>query len=188
MSFTSEHPHLSSAEALRALASATRLRLLGHLQLEGDATATECGNAVGESASACSYHLRQLAKHGFVEEAPSDDGRERRWRARVVGFDFPAGSEDGEELQEASRLARAAMLELSDDSVRAYVAHERTFSPAWREAALFSHSTIVATPSELDELAHRMAELIEPYMRHNRPAPPRGARVVEIGLRAVPRS
>jgi DNA-binding transcriptional ArsR family regulator len=119
ISFTSEHPTLSTADALRTLASTIRMRLLGHLQLEGDATATECGLAVGESASACSYHLRQLAKHGFVEEVASGDGRERRWRARVVGFDFPAGDEGDEDLQAASQLARAALLELTDGAVRA---------------------------------------------------------------------
>ncbi len=188
ISFTSsEHPRLTSSAALRALGHTTRLRILGRLQLHGDATATECGADVGESASSCSYHLRQLAKHGFVEEVPSADGRERRWRARVVGFDFPAGAEADEEFQAASQVARAALLELSDDAVREYLTMERSFSPAWREAAVFSHSTIVATPRELEEIAQRMAELIEPYTRQRRPVPPRGARFVNIGVRAVPR-
>src|SRR3981189_771443 len=100
-------PRLTSIEALRALGHTTRLRILARLQLRGDSTATECADEVGESASSCSYHLRTLAKHGFVEEVPSADGRERRWHARVVSVDFDAGTEADEEFQAASALARA---------------------------------------------------------------------------------
>ena len=83
MSFTSEESKLTSVAALRALGHPTRLRILAHLQLSGDATATECAAEVGESASSCSYHLRPLAQHGFVEQVPTDDGRERRWHSTV---------------------------------------------------------------------------------------------------------
>ncbi len=40
------------------------------------------------SPSACSYHLRALAKYGFVEEVPSVglDRRHRPWRARVIAM------------------------------------------------------------------------------------------------------
>ena len=187
MPFTStEHPHLTTPAALRALGHPTRLKILGRLQLEGDATATECAEDVGESPSSCSYHLRTLAKHGFVERVPSDDGRERRWRARIVGFEFTAGTEGSEELQAAAQLARAALLELDDDAVRDYFAHERSFSVAWREAALFSTSTIVVTPKELDELGRRIQELLGPLYATARERTPRGARVVRIGVRAVP--
>jgi len=187
MSFTPEHPHLTSPAALRALGHATRLRILGHLQLHGDATATECAADVGESPSSCSYHLRTLARHGFVDEVPSEDGRERRWRARVVGVEFPAGAEADEEFQAASALARAALLELNDGAVRDYLAHERSFSAAWREAAAFLQSTIVATPSELEKIAAQIQELLTPYQRRARERTPRGARFVDVGVRAVPK-
>ena len=191
MSFTSSEerpPRLTSPAALRALGHPARLHILAHLQLHGDATATECAAEAGESPSACSYHLRTLARHGFVQEAPSPDGRERRWRAAVAGLDFDAGAEAGEEFQAASALARAALLELSDSSVREYLAHERSFSPAWREAASFIHSTVVATPAELEEIVGRIQQVLEPFMRSAREHTPRGARTVELSIRAVPRS
>jgi len=173
--------------ALRALGHTTRLRILARLQLEGPSTATECAAEVGESASACSYHLRTLARHGFVEEAASDDGRERRWRPRVVSIDFDAGTEADEEFQAASALARAALLELSDGNVREYLEHERSFSPAWREAAAFLQASIVATPAELTELAHEMQRLLAEYAPSARADQPRGARTVNVSVRAVPR-
>src|SRR4051812_32762852 len=144
MGFTSEDSRVTAVAALRALGHTTRLRILAHLQLVGDATATECAAEVGESAASCSYHLRTLAKHGFVEEVPSADGRERRWRRLVTSIDFDAGADSDEEFQAASALARAALLEVSDENVRAYLERERVFSPAWREAAAFLQTTIVA--------------------------------------------
>jgi DNA-binding transcriptional ArsR family regulator len=187
ISFTPEQPRLTSPDALRTLGHTTRLRILAQLQLHGDSTATECAAEVGESASSCSYHLRTLAKHGFVEQVPSIDGRERRWHARAVSIDFDAGADADEEFQAASALARAALLELSDDTVREYLAHERSFSAAWREAAAFLQTTIVATPAELEEITHRVQDLLAPYQRLARERTPRGARFVQLSIRAVPK-
>jgi DNA-binding IclR family transcriptional regulator len=156
------------------------------LQLRGDSTATECADEVGESPSSCSYHLRMLAKHGFVEQVPSTDGRERRWQRRVVSIDFDAGAEASEEFQAASALARAALLELSDATVRDYLTHERSLSPAWREAAAFLQTAIVATPAELEEITRQVQAALEPYYAAAREHTPRGARVVHVSVRAVP--
>jgi FAD/FMN-containing dehydrogenase len=158
------------------------------LQLHGDATATECGDGVGESPSSCSYHLRTLARHGFVEEVPSEDGRERRWQAGVVSLDFDAGAEADAEFEAASALARAALLELSDEMVRSYLARERSFPAAWREAAAFLQTTIVATPAELEEIARRIQDVLAPYQRAARARSPRGARFVDVSVRAVPKA
>jgi DNA-binding transcriptional ArsR family regulator len=68
--------------ALRALAHPLRGRLLGVLRLDGPATATQLGYRLGESSGSTSYHLRQLAAYGFVEDMPGEGtGRERWWRA-----------------------------------------------------------------------------------------------------------
>ncbi len=104
----------------------------------------------------------------------------------MVSIDFDAGAESDEEFQAASALARAALLELSDGTVRDYLTHERSFSPAWREAAAFLQSTIVATPTEVEEITRRIQEVLAPYQRLAREHTPRGARFVHVGVRAVP--
>jgi DNA-binding transcriptional ArsR family regulator len=177
---------LTSAAALRALGHPTRLRLLGRLRLRGDSTATECAEEIGESAASCSYHLRTLAKHGFVEQVPTDDGRERRWHARVASVDWDAGTDASEEFRAASALARAALLELSDETVRTYLSHERSFSKAWQDAASFLQTAISVTPAELEEIVTRMQDVIAPYRADMREHPKRGARVVHVSVRAVP--
>jgi predicted transcriptional regulator len=74
---------LTDVNAMRAMAHPARIALHLHLALEGPATATECSPVVGLSPSACSYHLRQLARYGFVEQAPA---------AAANGGNGPGGS------------------------------------------------------------------------------------------------
>src|SRR3712207_7836256 len=60
-----------------------RSALLGLLRSEGPSTASKLGQRLGESSGSTSYHLRQLAALGFVEEVPGQGtARERWWRAR----------------------------------------------------------------------------------------------------------
>ena len=54
--------------AIRALSHPLRVRLLDLLRFDGPSTATLLARRVGESSGATSYHLRQLARHGFIEE------------------------------------------------------------------------------------------------------------------------
>ncbi|MBW8766480.1 MAG: helix-turn-helix transcriptional regulator, partial [Geodermatophilales bacterium] len=59
------------------------MSLLAALRMDGPSTATHLAERLGESSGSTSYHLRQLAAFGFVEEVPGEgDGRERWWRAR----------------------------------------------------------------------------------------------------------
>src|SRR5687768_6358912 len=54
-------------------------------------TATGLAAAVGEPVNKVSFHLRLLAKYGFIEEAPelARDGRDRWWRlAYADGLDW----------------------------------------------------------------------------------------------------
>ena len=60
--------HVVGPDALKGLAHPLRLRLLAELNARGSATASQLGDALGESSGSTSYHLRQLHKHGFVEE------------------------------------------------------------------------------------------------------------------------
>lgn len=93
---------LTDPKAMRALAHPTRLSIF-HTLVDGPTTATRCAEAVGESPSSCSYHLRMLAEQGFVEEIESSDGRERLWRLVRRGWTARALSGDSEEFAAASR-------------------------------------------------------------------------------------
>ncbi|MFB6940119.1 MULTISPECIES: helix-turn-helix domain-containing protein [unclassified Streptomyces] len=81
--------HTVDARTLRGLAHPLRLRLLSALREFGPATASGLADRLGESSGATSYHLRQLATYGFVEDDPErGKGRERWWRAVHTGTAF----------------------------------------------------------------------------------------------------
>src|SRR5690242_1483248 len=87
---------LTDPRALRALAHPIRLSLVGLLRREGPLTATRAGELLGESSASCSFHLRQLAKYGLVEEAGGGTGRERPWRATTQFTAWPDVAENPE--------------------------------------------------------------------------------------------
>jgi DNA-binding transcriptional ArsR family regulator len=147
---------LSDPRALRALAHPTRLELVGLLRREGPLTATQAAEHVGESPSSCSFHLRQLAKWGLVEEAGGGKGRERPWRATALFTSWRPESEAGAEL---SRLVATGYLEQIED----WLAHEAEEPAEWRNLSGTGDSILFLTLDELRELAARLEELLAPY-------------------------
>ena len=76
---TAHEQVVSDPVRIRALAHPIRLELLDFLDDTGEATATVCSDGIGESVASCSYHLRILAKHGFIEQVDRP-GREKPWQ------------------------------------------------------------------------------------------------------------
>jgi DNA-binding transcriptional ArsR family regulator len=166
---------------MRALAHPARIAILQYLVLEGSHTATECAAVARLSPSACSYHLRTLAKYGFIEEDPSaaTDSRERPWRAKVIAMSIrsdpgvPAATRAaGEVLGAAYRASMDELRERYDDQRGAYPA-------AWQRALGENYDTVFVTPDELEELKGQITELIGRYRRLDKPdQPPAGGRVM----------
>ena len=163
---------------MRALAHPTRLALLDHLHAVGQATATECGDAVGDSPSSCSYHLRALAKWGFVEEADGGVGRERPWRPTAARIEFDS---DGLE----SAVLRDALVARQQQRIRDALRREHEVPPRWRRAAQTSSASLDVTPLELEELGERFEALLDEYRGRGERRGTRGV-VVSFGAVAEP--
>ena len=160
---------------MRALAHPTRLALLDHLHAAGQATATECGDAVGDSPSSCSYHLRALAKWGFVEEAEGGVGRERPWRPTAARIEFDS---DGLE----SAVLRDELVGRQQQRLRDALRREHEVPPRWRRAAQTSSASLELTPLELEELGERFEKLLDEYRGRGER---RGTRSVVVSFGAV---
>ncbi|MDP2772134.1 MAG: helix-turn-helix domain-containing protein, partial [Nocardioides sp.] len=67
---------------LRAIAHPTRNRILGELGAAGPLRAADIARELAIPANRASFHLRQLAKYGLIEEdaAAARDKRDRVWR------------------------------------------------------------------------------------------------------------
>ena len=97
---------VDDAATMRAIAHPVRLALLEALGRHGPLTATEAAEIIGESPSACSFHLRMLAKYGLVEDAGGGTGRRRPWRRTdPAGFIFPAIDDDPQTSLAAEALS-----------------------------------------------------------------------------------
>jgi predicted transcriptional regulator len=85
---------LTDPKAIRALAHPVRWALLEALGQAGTLTATQASEMLGESPANCAFHLRTLAKYGFVEEAGGGRGRERPWRESHDGMSLEISPDD----------------------------------------------------------------------------------------------
>jgi DNA-binding transcriptional ArsR family regulator len=160
---------------MRALAHPTRLALLDHLHSVDQATATECAEFVDESPSSCSYHLRALARWGFVAVGSGRAGRERPWRATATRIEFPS---DGHE----ATVLRDELVARQQQRVRDSLRNEHELPGAWRRAAQTSAATLELTTRELEELGERFEALLDEYRGR---AHRRGTRPVVISFGAV---
>ena len=120
--------------AMRALAHPTRLRLIEELTLRGAMTATEAAQHVGESPSSCSFHLRTLAKYGFVEEAEGGTGRQRPWRVVRVGNRWRSGPETPAAERTAAEALAAVVRHRDRELLDDFHARQAELPEEWTEA------------------------------------------------------
>jgi predicted ArsR family transcriptional regulator len=146
--------------AIRALAHPTRQALLELLLAEGSLTATECGNRLGESAAGCSFHLRQLAKYGFVEEAPGGTGRQRPWRLARIGWRVRGETLPNEGRTVARRLSRT-MIGRDLARLSAFLASPAADTDDRRHHV--SNTVFYVTDDELDEIREAIGEIFQRY-------------------------
>ncbi|GAB3776429.1 DNA-binding transcriptional ArsR family regulator [Nocardioides ginsengisegetis] len=157
---------------LRAIAHPVRTQILGEIAAGGPTRAADLARVLDIPANQASFHLRQLAKYGLVEEAPEEarDKRDRVWKA---------SSESG---------LRADLSELSKaPGGRAAVAVFRRNTADWahhlidlvlsdgpsgdkEEDAIrtMMNQTVKLTKAEAEEMATELADLVESWVARTR--------------------
>lgn len=156
---------IDDPRAMRALAHPVRLELLAALS-EGPLTATECAERVGESPQSCSYHLRTLAKYGFVERAEAENGKERPWQKVAGGLKWSGSDDSG-----AARALAGTFLARDFRLLQSYLAAP----PAGWPEPMYSQAILRLTADEAQELGAAIFELLEPYFPKTRKDAPAGA-------------
>ena len=174
------HP---TGEQLQALAHPLRSRLLGALRFYGPATSTALASRLGTNSGATSYHLRQLAEVGLVEDdEEQSNGRDRWWKAAHDATSWRHGDFDDDPDARAAddwlvrRQARTVSgwlldwLDVRDD-----------WSVEWRDASDQSDYHLDLTPAGLRTL---MEEVHAVVAKHREAPSPDGAERVTIILQA----
>jgi DNA-binding transcriptional ArsR family regulator len=182
---------ISDPQVMRALAHPARIEIVEYLNSSGaSVTATEMAEMVGLSPSASSYHLRELAKYGLVEHAPSrGDGRERVWRATSSGVQIH-GDADQPEVRAAERALVDLYLNRDLTRINEWLDRQAEEPPEWRDAGAMMGQLLLLDAAELAELNEQVRALMEPYRMRLRGAGevPTGARQVRINYLAFPTS
>jgi Helix-turn-helix domain len=148
--------------AMRALAHPLKWTLMDVLLVEGQATSTRCAELVGESQANCSFHLRQLARYGLVEAAPTTSKKERPWRLTTTDQSWSAIQPDEHRTRAVAELERV-FVEHEMTKLMRWERTAATYPETWRAAALRSAAQTWLTDSELADLGRQITELMLTY-------------------------
>lgn len=173
---------------MRALSHPVRIALLEALTLDPQLTATQAAERIGESPTTCSFHLRQLAKYGLVEEVGGGKGRARPWRRRADGLRFSSDHDDPETTLAAGALERL-LRERELRRLQEWHDSRTSYSREWREAAINAQAVGWMTAEEFAQLNEELARLITDRFPERRTDPdtrPEGALPVEHLLFGYP--
>ena len=151
---------ISDPKAIRALAHPLRLDLLELLGGISPATAARCGRILGVSQASCSFHLRQLARYGFVEDAgPGRDRRERLWRLTDRRL-APGPDLDPIAAQQFGQV----LAKRETERVLEYLDREPGEPAAWRNAAVPAAATIPLYAADLADIKDQWSQVLAPYL------------------------
>jgi hypothetical protein len=164
------------AGAQKALRHPVRAALMELFDRHRTVTSTQAARELGGSSGLYSFHLRQLARYGLIDEAPAGSGRIRPWRLAHPPAPSPAGDGLGD-------LARG----LEDESYQRWLAGRGDAPPRWRCDEAFSQ-VLHLTPAELTRVGNAIRDLLAEYRRRDdrSASRPPGAAPVAVVARLFP--
>jgi DNA-binding transcriptional ArsR family regulator len=173
---------------VRALAHPMRNRMLGLLRVYGPQTATSLAGRLGVNTGATSYHLRQLAEAGLVEEDDSrGNARDRWWKAAHQGTEFDAA----ELLDQEPELALGFLHGVGQtyaENIFGFIDAMQTLPPDWQEASLLSDYFFHLRADQLEAMMREVMAVLDKYKTPDLTAPlPEGAKQVTVQIQAFPR-
>lgn len=168
---------------LRALASPVRLAVLQFLAVSESATTGECARVAGVAAGSASYHLRQLAAAGLIEQAASTDRRQRCWKLAVAPALRLPRPDSGITPDEFA--FRAAAEDRERNIVDEYLSEAASLPVEWRDAAHIQ-DIVALTVDEFHELNDTLSEVLERYRARTSEAADEDRRLVYVSIRSTP--
>jgi DNA-binding transcriptional ArsR family regulator len=178
------------AQTLKVLAHPMRVQMLRILQLRKRVSVTSLAAELSETTGATSYHLRQLARHGLVEQFESDEpdpgaGRKQQWWRMAVdeihttGFDFLTN----EDTREAAGFLLREHAADRGRRMANWYATATQWPEAWQSASSDMAAQLELNPKQTRALADELAAVVN---RYHELRPGRGARPVEAQYAVFP--
>jgi DNA-binding transcriptional ArsR family regulator len=152
---------ITDPKAMRALAHPLRIRLLEVVATHGPITAARASGYVDESPSNCSFHLRTLAQHGYIERASGATGRDRPWQITDITQHLDR-NQAGPDAQMAAMALGDQIQSWEFERMRA--GRHLPVPDAWKGHLFEVGSTLFLTPEEADAFSESYRQLIAPYL------------------------
>ncbi len=160
-------PELHDPRVLRAIAHPVRSRILTELDAAGSLRAADVAQALGIPANSASFHLRQLAKFGLVEEDPAAarDKRDRVWKAtNDAGYNVSIGEiEKSPGGKAASAVFRRTKEAWAHHLVTEAYGNDRTRGIA----RTVTEQAVRLTKEESHQLTEELTEVIDAWRLRN---------------------
>ena len=160
-------PELHDPRVLRAIAHPVRSRILTELDASGSLGAADVALLLGIPANSASFHLRQLAKFGLVEEDPeaARDKRDRVWKATEEdGYDVSLNEVEkapgGKAASAVFRRTKAAWGHRLVD-----LAYGEDRSPGIQRTV--AEQAVRLTKAEARQLGEELTELVDGWRKRN---------------------
>jgi DNA-binding transcriptional ArsR family regulator len=153
---------------LRALAHPLRVEILAVLDELGEATATQIAEHVGESPSNCSFHLRQLAKAGFIERAEAQ-GTSKPWKSAHSSRDLRPEPGNPESMRTSASIASMYVQHEANRMVD-FLTRHGLGDEEWLPGITVNSATVWATPDELAQLAEEIHHIVDRFRGRKDPA------------------
>lgn len=164
-----EPPVTFTTPMLKAIANPLRRQILDTLSAMETARAADLALTLGIPANKVSFHLRELAKAEMIIEVPelARDKRDRVWKPAARGY---TTGEVGERPEDQTGTAMNAYLGqvIHDEQRRLQAAlhhaeqHYRRQEPGPIKAQMQT-SNLILTQDEMQELIHRMEEVVPAF-------------------------
>ncbi|MCF4120027.1 helix-turn-helix domain-containing protein [Antribacter sp. KLBMP9083] len=175
--------------ALRGLAHPLRVKILDLLGTHGPLTASGLGELLGESSGSTSYHLRQLAKHGFVREVEGKGtARERWWERMPGGFTIDAlENRDDPATRMATDMVNAEFERARQEKVWAYLRSADQTAEGWEHTGVLATQNLRITAEQLTKIVAAWEDFSREHLEplHDQRDVP-GARPVQVHFNAFP--
>lgn len=176
---TSEQERFVDPSSLKGLSHPTRLKLLAALEVRGTATASQLASDIAESSGTASYHLRQLERHGFIQDAPgAGNGRERWWQPVRGGWSFPRFElHANSATRESANFVTRRILQNTYQQTADFLDAATDWPSDWQSAALRYEWHFQLNPEQVSALN---AEVMEILTKYKAIAPGAGSRRVLV--------
>jgi predicted transcriptional regulator len=179
--------NLTDPKAMRAIAHPVRMALLDLLSVTPTLTATQASEVLGESPANCAFHLRTLAKYGFVKEAGGGKGRERPWAAAHRSINVTTTRQPDKHAELAAAELAHIWQERALEHIRQVFA-ANSWPDGWSDAVRSSNSRRFLTAAEAIQISDEFFEILDRYAdrRDDPAARPAGALPVQFAYFVFP--